>query len=234
MLFVSIKTTDEQALLAVHRVRERLVAKRTALINQIRGLLAEFGVILPKGAAQVRRAVPEALEKHEARLPALLREIVCDLRDELATTDSRLQEYECRIDRIFQGTSMCKKLAALEGIGPVTATALVASVGRPGDFKNGRQFAAWLGLTPRQHSSGNRQCLMGITKRGDQYLRTLLIHGARSALIACRQQTDSKSLWAERLRLRRGKNVASTALAAKNGRILWALMTRAEEYRVSV
>lgn len=233
MRFVSIKTTDEQAVLALHRVRQRLVAKRTALINQIRGLLAEFGVVLPRGAAQVRRTVLEALEEYAMRLPALMQEIVRDLRSELVITESRLQEYECRIDRIFQGMSMCKKLAALEGIGPVTATALVASVGRPGEFKNGRQFAAWLGLTPRQNSSGNRQCLMGITKRGDKYLRTLLIHGARSALNACRKRTDAKSLWAERLRMRRGNNVAATALAAKNARILWALMTRAEEYRVS-
>jgi transposase len=233
MRFVSIKTIDEQAVLAVHRVRERLVAKRTALINQIRSLLAEFGVLLPNGAAQVRRTVSEALEVNATRLPALLREIVADLREELEATEDRLREYEGRIDRIFQGTAMCKKLAALEGVGPVTATALVASVGRPDDFKNGRQFAAWLGLTPRQHSSGGRQCLMGITKRGDRYLRTLLIHGARSALNAGRRKTDSKSLWAERLRLRRGNNIAATALAAKNARILWALMTRADEYRLS-
>ena len=233
MRFVPIKCVESQATLALHRVRQRLVGKRTALINQIRGLLAEFGVSIPQGACQVRRALPLVLEDADNGLPSLMREIAADLGEELAGLERRLSEYDTRIERIFQIDPLCQKLAELEGIGPVTATALVASVPKPHEFENGRQFAAWLGLTPRQNSSGNRQRLSGITKRGDVYLRTLLVHGARAVLHRCRHKRDSKSLWAESLRLRRGNNIAAIALAAKHARILWALMTRPEQYRMA-
>lgn len=163
----------------VHRVRERVKSERTALINQIRGLLTTFGIVMRVGAGAVRRYLPEILEDGENNLPPLAREMFAHLYQQLCHVDEQLKGYDAQIEHWSRTDPVCQRLLALEGIGPLTATAMVATVGDARVFKNGRQFAAWLGLTPREHSSGGKQRRFGITKRGDSYLRKLLIHGAR-------------------------------------------------------
>jgi transposase len=179
MRFVHPKTTAQQDLQGLHRVRQRRIHNRTALVNQIRGLLLEYGITLPQQVAQVRRRLPALLDDATNELTGLGRELLEDLYRELAALDEQLLQIEARIERIFATTELCQRLAQVEGVGPLIATAMVAAVGDPRAFKNGRQLAAWLGLVPRQHSSGGRSVLLGITKRGDRYLRTILIHGGR-------------------------------------------------------
>lgn len=202
MRFVSVKAVAQQDIQAVHRIRERLVKERTALVNQIRGLLAEHGLVIPSKRNAVSQALPRILEDADNGLTALARELVADLSEELRGLRSAVGKYDAKIERLFKTNPVCQQLAEVEGIGPVTATALVAA-GDATVFQSGRQTAAWLGLVPRRHSSGGKQTLLGISKRGDTYLRTLLIHGARAAV----------------------------ALADKNARVLWALMARGDEYR---
>jgi len=228
MRFVPVKSPEQQAELAVHRIRRRLMGERTALINQLRGLLAEYGVVLPQGASHVRSKLPALLENSSESLPPLAIELFRDLYEELVQLDQRIGVCDRRVERLYRGNSVCQRLGRLEGIGALTATAFVATVAHAAQFKNGRQCAAWLGLTPRQDSTGGKPRLLGITKRGDVYLRTLLVHGARSAMRHSAKRDDPKSRWVEQLRRRRGDNVAACALAAKHARILWALMVREE------
>jgi transposase len=231
MRFVPIKSVDQQDMQALHRIRERQIKARTALVNQIRGLLAESGVVMPKGVAQVRQKLPFILEDAENGLTMLAREWLQALAAELPALDQRIQETNTRIQRVFENHEACQRLAQLEGVGPLTATALVAAVGEATTFKNGREFAAWLGLVPRQHSTGGKPLLLGISKRGDRYLRTLLIHGARATVHRARRKTDVRSRWIVSLEQRRGKNIAVVAIANKNARIAWALLTSEAEYR---
>ncbi|MGH3848471.1 MAG: IS110 family transposase [Pseudonocardiaceae bacterium] len=226
MRFVPVKSPQQQAELAVHRIRQRLMGERTALINQLRGLLAEFGLVLATGASQVRSKLPAVLENAEGALPPLALELFRELYEELRQLEQRIAEHDRRIERLYRGNGVARKLAEVEGIGPLTATAFTATVAHAVQFKNGRQCAAWLGLTPRQDSTGGKNRLLGITKRGDVYLRTLLVHGARSIMRHTAKRDDPKSRWVEQLRRRRGDNVAACALAAKHARILWALMAR--------
>jgi len=226
MRFVPVKSPQQQAELAVHRIRRRLMGERTALINQLRGLLAEFGVVLAQGANQVRSKLPELLENAAESLPPLAVELFRDLYEELRALESRIAEHDRRIERLYRGNVVARKLGEVEGIGALTATAFTATVAHAAQFKNGRQCAAWLGLTPRQDSTGGKNKLLGITKRGDVYLRTLLVHGARSIMRHSASKDDAKSRWVEQLRRRRGDNVAACALAAKHARILWALMVK--------
>lgn len=230
MRYVPVKRPEQQAVLMLHRVRSRLMAERTALINQIRGLLAEYGIVLRHGASEVRRALPVILEDGENGLPELAREVFADLYTQLVAAEERIGEYEQRNRRLFDAREPCQRLAQLEGVGPLTATAFVATVGDARAFRNGRQLAAWLGLTPREHSSGGKHRRFGITKRGDVYLRTLLIHGARAMLRLTPKREDAKSRWVESVRRRAHVNVAAVALAAKHARILWALLARQEDY----
>jgi transposase len=213
MRFVSPKTIGQQDLQALHRIRQRRIHNRTALSNQIRGLLMEYGITLPRQIAQVRRRLPSLLEDAAHQLTSLGRELLADLYQELAATE------------------LCRRLAQIEGVGPLIATAMVAAVGDPRAFKNGRQLAAWLGLVPRQHSSGGKHLLLGITKRGDRYLRALLIHGARAVVVRAAAKQDTRSRWIADLQRRRGTNRTSVAVANKNARILWALMTTEQRYR---
>jgi len=213
---------------AIGPVRALLLGERTALINQLRGLLAEYGVVLPQGASHVRSKLPALLENSSESLPPLAIELFRDLYEELVQLDQRIGVCDRRVERLYRGNSVCQRLGRLEGIGALTATAFVATVAHAAQFKNGRQCAAWLGLTPRQDSTGGKPRLLGITKRGDVYLRTLLVHGARSAMRHSAKRDDPKSRWVEQLRRRRGDNVAACALAAKHARILWALMVREE------
>ncbi len=231
MRFVPIKGTEQQAVLSWHRARSMAVAQRTAQVNQIRGLLGEFGLVVPKGIAQLRGQLPHILEDAENALPDLARELLGELLGQLRELDRRVGLYERRIEQLAHAHTDAERLMKMPGVGALTASAVVATVGDARVFANGRQFAAWLGLTPRQHSSGGKSRLGAISKRGDVYLRTLLIHGARSALKQAGRRSDPKSLWAVKLVQRRPFTVAAVALAAKHARIIWALLARESDYR---
>jgi transposase len=235
MRFVPIKSVAQQDLQALHRVREQLLKSRTALVNQVRGLLGEHGIIAPRGIACLRRLLSELLIDPEGSgLSELLGETLVEIAGRLRFFDERIHIFDVRIGLAFSDDERCQRLAKVEGVGPLVATAMVAAVGNAREFKSGRELSAWLGLVPRQHSSGNRNVLLGISKRGDRYLRTLLIHGARSALCRVERRRDRRSIWASRLKLARGFNVAAVALANKNARIIWALLTRGDNYRPAV
>jgi transposase len=232
MRFVTIKSEEQQALLVVHRVRKGLVDERTGLINSLRGMLCEFGVVLPKGRYQLRARVPSVLLNENQRLPALACEILREVNQRIGQLDEHILAYDRRIEALVRHSQAAKRLLHIPGIGPITASALVASVGDAKMFDNGRQFAAWLGLVPKQYSTGGKTRLGRISKRGDVYLRTLLIHGTRAVLSTSKQQPGATlSVWVQQLRARRGLKKAAVALAAKNARIAWALLAREEHYR---
>lgn len=230
MRFVPVKTEEAQAVLTLHRARELLVSQRIALSNQIRGLLGEFGIAVATGMARLRRVMME-VETGERHLPLLAKETIAELYERMLKLDSKAAEYERKIAGLAGQSEAARRLMKIEGVGPITATALVASVGDGKLFGSGREFAAWLGLTPRQYSSGGKSRLGGITKRGDVRLRTLLIHGTRSAMRSMADKTDSRSQWLSALKQRSCNNVAAVALAARNARIIWAMLARGTEYR---
>lgn len=229
MRFVPIKSIEQQALLSVHRVREGFVKARTAQANQIRGLLSEFGIIIPKGIKSIAERMPDILEDTENGLPGAMRKLLERLKDNLKEMNRQVTELELQIKLWHRDNEASRKLEAIAGIGPITASAIVATVGNATEFKNGRQLAAWLGLVPKQHSSGGKQILLGISKRGDTYLRTLLIHGARAVLRFAENKAEPES-WLRKLVSRRNKNVAAVALANKNARIIWALLAKGKTY----
>jgi transposase len=231
MHFVAVKTEEQQAVLMVHRARSLVVVSRTALANQIRGLLGEFGVVVPKGVARLRAQLPQILEDAENGLSALVREVLDGLREQFHEFELRVRQYDVKIRELAQQSEPARRLMQIEAIGPQTATALVASMGNPSVFKTARNYAASLGLIPRQDSSGGKTRLGPITKRGDRYLRTLLVHGARAYLRVVDKKTDGKSAWARRLKERRHVNIAAVALAAKHARIAWAMLAQGTEYR---
>lgn len=231
MRFVAIKSEEQQAVLMVHRARTLTMANRVAQVNQIRGLLGEFGLVMSTGVARLRRELPGILEDAENGLPALAREVLAGLLEQLREADVRIGAYDRQIRLLAEASEPARRLMQVESIGPQTATALVATVGDPQIFKNGRGFAAWLGITPRQHSSGGQARLGRITRQGDGYLRTLLVHGARAYLRVVDKKTDAKSEWARRLKERRHVNVAAVALAAKHARIAWAILAHGTQYR---
>lgn len=227
MRFVPVKSAEQQAVLSLHRVRQGFVEERTATINRIRGLLAEFGAVLPGRAVEVRRGAGVAAEA----LPTLARQAIGDLLDHVRALDERIGAYDRELEHLARGNEAARRLMSLPGVGPVTALATVASVGHAHEFSDGRQFAAWLGLVPRQWSTGGKARLGRITKRGDPYLRTLLIMGARAALQMAARRDDKLSRWALALKERCGYHKAVVALAAKNARIIWALLARETSYR---
>jgi transposase len=227
MRFVSIKTPEQQALLALHRARQGLVRARTAQGNQIRGLLAELGCVIPKGRSHLERHIPEILEDAENGLSGMSRELFARLLEHLRHLDAQVQALEGQIKAWHREDDASRRLEQIPGIGPLTASALVASIGDARTFKNGRQLSAWLGLVPRQHSTGGKPVLLGISKRGDVYLRTLLIHGARSAL----RQSKPCEHWGAALAERRNKNLAAVALANKNARTVWALLAHGRNFQ---
>jgi transposase len=221
MRFVPVKSAEQQAILSLHRVRQGYVEQRTATINRIRGLLAEFGIVLPQRAAEVRRAAVVLAEQ----LPIPAREAITDPRAHLTHLDARIAHYEQQLTSLNRECEPARRIMTMPGIGPLTASAITASVASGHEFSNGRQFAAWLGLVPRQHSTGGKTRLGRITKRGDAYLRTLLMLGARAVLQTAAQKSDRLSRWALALRERRGYHRAVIAIAAKNARIIWALLS---------
>jgi transposase len=231
MRFVPVKSVEQQDIQALHRIRERQIKARTALVNQIRGLLAEYGMVIPQGVAKVRQALPVILEDAENGLTWEAREWLGALAAEWRALDHWLEETDRKIRRVFEHSEPCQRLAQIEGIGPLTATALVAAVGQATTFKNGRQLAAWLGLVPRQHSSGGKPTLLGISKGGQTYLRKLLIHGARAVIQRVKGKTDARSRWLQGIQARRGTNRACVAYANKTARIAWVLLVKGEQYR---
>lgn len=230
MRFVPPKSPEQLEIQAVHRIRQRVVANRTRLVNQVRGLLGEHGVVVPRDIHRIRRTLSEITDGQSGGFGGLFVEMLRDIREELAELDERLAGYNQRIKKIYRSNEMCQRISRIEGIGPITATALVAAVGDKTCFRNGRQFAAWLGLVPKQHSSGGKARLFGISKRGDRYLRTMMIHGARAVLGRSAGKADTRSQWINRMRERRHPNVVAVALANKNARIVWSLLSNEGEY----
>lgn len=230
MRFIPVKSIEQQSMLCVHRLREGIKEDRTACINRIRGLLAEFGLVFPQGASELQGVLSEVLEDAGNELGTLARLTLQRAQSQWRELDEHLAWCDERIAVHAKGNEAVKAAATLLGVGPVTASAAVATVGDFKQFKNGAQFGAWIGLTPKQHSSGGKPHLGSITKRGDTYLRTLLIQGAKSAVMTAHRRPDKISQWAVALRERSGWQKAAVALANKNARILWAVMTRGEAF----
>lgn len=231
MRFVPIKNVEQQAVLALHRVRQGFVKARTAQGNQIRGLMAEFGLIIPQGLSHIAKRVPELNEDAGNELPGVFRLLVQRLLDHLKELDRQVHEIEDQIVAWHRDSEDSCRLAKMPGIGPITASAMVASIGDAKSFKNGRQVGAWLGLVPRQNSTGGKTTLLGMSKRGDSYLRMLLIQGARSVIYAVQRKSQSTEGWLDRLIKRRNENVAAVALANKNARIAWALLAHGRVFQ---
>ena len=231
MRFVEIKSVEQQVVQAEHRIRSRLVRVRTALANEIRGLLGEFGIVVARGVSQIRNALPILLEQEEHPLTQRFALLLTELSEELKQIDDRIEAHDKRIRIDSRDDKRVSRLMEIEGIGPISASALVAAVGDAKQFASGRDMAAWIGLVPSQHSSGGKDRLGHISKRGDTYLRTLLVHGARAVLNSCAGKLDRRSQWAQALAARRNRNIATVALANKNARIAWAVLSRAEAYR---
>lgn len=230
MRFVPVKSVQQQSMLCVHRLREGLKAERTACINRIRGLLAEFGVVHAQGSEALRRVLSELIEDASNEMNALARRVIQRAQAQWRELDAHIGWCDERIAEHLREDPAVRRAAALTGIGQIGASAAVATVDDFGQFKNGAQFGAWCGIVPRQHSSGGKTQLGGITRRGDSYLRSLLVQGAKSAVFTAHKRSDPISRWALALRERSGWQVAAVALANKNARILWAVMTKAERY----
>jgi transposase len=228
MRFVPVKSEDQQARLMVHRARQGFVTERTAVINRIRGMLSEFGIVLPLKAEVVRQQAREHLED----LPGFANLVIGDLLSEVAHLDERIKQYDLHIRTMARDCNAAQQLMQLMGIGETTATAIVAMVGNASEFTCGRQFAAWIGLVPGQYSSGGKARLGRITKAGDPYLRSLLVMGARAVLNAAKGKQDSLSRWAVSVAERRGYWKAVVAIAAKNARMAWAVLTRGEQFKL--
>jgi len=230
MRFVTVKTVEQQDIQATHRIREELKVRRTAKANQIRGLVAEYGLVAPKHLSSLRAAIPCWLEDAENGLTHYFRSLLQGLWDDLLILDDRLCEMDKTIKRLAKDNEDCVRLQKLRGVGPMTSTAMVATVGDARQYRKSRQMAAGIGITPRQHSSGNKHRLLGISKRGDVYLRTLMIHGARSVVTAAEHKDDPLSRWVTEIAKRRHPNVAAVALANKNARMAWAILRNKTDY----
>ncbi|MFW8567343.1 IS110 family transposase [Orrella sp. 11846] len=230
MRFVPIKNVEQQAMLSIHRAREGFIGDRTATGNRIRGLLAEFGLIVPQGIHHLRTRVPEFIEDGTIELPGLFRRLIDQLLEHLNWLDQQIDILEEQIKVWHRQNDDSQRLAQIPGIGMITATAMVATIGDARNFRSGRELAAWVGLVPRQHSTGGKQTLLGISKRGDAYLRKLLVHGARAVAYHIGRKTDP-DLWLKKLIERRPMNVAVVAQANKTVRIVWALLVHGREFR---
>ena len=224
------KSIEQQDIQALHRARQRMVNHRTAVVSQIRGLLLDRGIAFAKSIGRARRMIPEILANQANELTAMARDAIGELWDLFCDLDRRIESFDKKIEAVFKDSEVCQRIAKIKGVGPKTATAIVAAVGDGAEFKNGRHMAAWLGLVPRQHSSGDRKVLMGISKRGDQHLRSLLVHGARSVVRVAANKNDPINQWVNQLQERRGFNRATVAVANKNARIIWAMLRTGESY----
>lgn len=226
----AIKTIEQQDIQLVHNIRQALVGNRTALVNQVRGLLSERGIIIPQGINKVREQLPLILEDAENDLTVLSREMFAEQYESLKVLDKEIKEQDRRISRLCNSNELSKRFLEVPGIGPMTASIVASDIGDGRNYQSSRDYAASLGVVPRQHSSGGKLVYLGISKRGNRYIRTLLIHGARSVLKNCGKKKDKLSLWLQSLIERRGFNKAAVALANKNARILWAMASHKKEY----
>jgi transposase len=231
MRFVPIKTDDQLDMQSLHRVRERWVMRRTAIVNQIRGLLLERGITLRKGRRYVDAALPGILEDADSKLSGALRVLLAQLKLELDQMAIRIDEADAVLNKTAHENEACQRLVAIPGIGPVTATALIAAIGNGAAFRKGREFAAWMGVVPREHSTGGKQKLLGVSKHGNSYLRRLFIQGARAVLQQRTKQTPGLSAWLAQLAGRTHHNVVAVALANKLARIAWAVLAKEEQYQ---
>jgi transposase len=229
--FVPVKTADQQAQLCVHRVRQGVVRDRTSWINRLRGLLAEFGIILPKGRYSAQAAIPTLLTDEENGLPPLARTMIHDLWLNIQQANAQILGYDRELAKLARKDETARRLMTIPGVGEQVATGIVASVPDPRLFKNSRQFSAWLGLVPRQYTTGGKIRLGRITKRGDKYLRMCLVHGARAVIANLGDKQDQVSCWIRGVIERRGYLRAVVALAARNARLIWTLMVKRENYR---
>ena len=231
--FVPKKTVEQQDIQALHRARQRMVNHHTAVVSQIRGLLLDRGFAIAKSITRARRLVPDILANFDNELTPMARDAIGELYDLFRDLDRRIASFDKKIEQVFRNSEICQRIATIKGVGPKTATAIVAAIGDGAEFKNGRHLAAWVGLVPRQFSSGDRKVLMGISKRGNQHLRSLLVHGARAVVRTAPNKTDLNNQWVNQLRERRGFNRATIAVANKNARIIWAVLRTGEPYRAA-
>lgn len=227
---VPVKSVPQQDLMLLHKVRQRYVRQRTAAINQMRGIAREYGVIFPSGITPFRRALTDVLNSADPRLSTVARQCLVGLYEELCGCDQRIKQLNHDIEQLTRTQPAWEALRAVPGIGPIVASALIAQIGNGHQFKNGRQCAAWIGLVPRQHGSGGPPKLLGITKNGDRYLRTQLIHGARAALGWSDRWDHPLAHWVRQIRARRGYNKATVALANKLARIAWVILAKGEQF----
>jgi transposase len=227
---VRVKTVAHQDIQAVHRIREEIKSHRIAKGNQIRGLVTEYGLVAPQQLSALRIAIPEWLEDGDNGLTALFRQLLRGLWEDLCALDRRMAELDKQVGVIAQHDPVVRRLQQMRGVGPLIATALVATIGDGRQYRRGRDMAAALGLTPRQHSSGGKDRLLGISKRGDAYLRCLLVHGARSAMRTVKGKEDRLSRWVINLQSRRHANVVAVALANKMARMAWVIMATGADY----
>lgn len=234
MRFVKPKSVEQQDVQLLHRMRERLTKQSTALINQVRGMLAEYGIVITKSKSAFKAQLPDILVDEANILTTKGRAIFYQLYEEFTDIDKRLKSCDTQVLNETQNNVVCQRLQTIPGVGPVTATAIYAAVGDGKDFSNGRHFSAWCGLVPKQHSSGGKDNLLGISKRGNAYLRTLFIHGARAVLRHSGSKSDKLSCWAIQLAERRGFNRACVAIANKLARMSWVIAAREEEFRLAM
>jgi transposase len=230
MRFVSVKTLEQQDVLMLHRARELAIKQRTAQANQIRSFLNEYGVTMAKGINNIKQVV-EIVDANQTKLTSIISELILNLYEQFKIYDAQVEKFDKKLERLARKNPLCKEIQKIDGVGPLTASAIVATVGDPKVFKNGRELSASLGLTPKQHSSGERVVLGGISKKGDRYVRKLLIHGARAAVKVCENKKDKLSIWIADKKNRCGYNKATVALANKNARMIWAILSTGECYR---
>ena len=231
MRFVPIKSVEQQNVQNVHSIRQRLVWNRTALANQIRGILLEYGIIIPQGIIYVRKQISQVISEEGTELNEFTKNLLQILYQEFCELDQKVKQMEIYIQEISKKSEICQRLEKnIKGVGPITSTALIGAIGDGREFKNGRHLSAWLGLVPKQHSTGGKSKLLGISKRGNCYLRTLIIHGARAAM----RHATEESVWLKGLIERRGKYKACVAYANKNARLIWAVMVKGENYQCAI
>jgi len=231
MRFASIKSAEQQSVLMLHRARELLVRQKTMLINALRGHCSEFGIVVAQGASRVKELITIIEDCQDDRLPTLACEALGSLVEQLRMVQAQIADLEKKLKVWHRASEASRRLETIPGVGVITATALVATIGDASQFHSGRQLAAWLGLVPRQHSSGGKEKLGRISKRGDGYLRKLLVHGARTVLLWSRRKKENRSAWQEALLARRPTNVVLVAMANKTARVVWVLLSRGETFR---
>lgn len=231
MRFVPIKTDDQLDLQALHRVRDRLITRRTSVINQLRAFLLERGLVFAKSPAKLRARMPEVLENAEEDLTPRMRNLLALLWNEWKDLEQQVIDLNLEVEQIASSDAACIRLRQIPGIGPLIATAIVAAIGNGAAFRKGREFAAWMGLVPKQYSTGGRAKLSGISKRGNRYLRKILIHGARAVVLRCKRDRLAMGSWMTALEARAPRNVLIVAAANKLARIAWAVLSTGQEYR---